>query len=141
MIHFIKEIIEKEELKLIFISLVAIKIIPGSIIYHADKQDSNKNNNLQINEWVYVKNIISNASIYKDIWSNGTFLLNKKFTKSKTTKIPIVLAVYSGEYFIRALRSIQNQYFNDLEIILINENPLIKNNKIILENEKKKMKE
>ena len=56
--------------------------------------------------------------------------------KSQNPKFSIVLVLDKREYFIRTFRFIQNLYFNDLEIILINNNPLNKKNKIMLENEK-----
>ena len=56
--------------------------------------------------------------------------------KSKNQKFSIVFSIYKGKYLIRALRSIQNQYFNDLEIIFVIDNPINKNIKIILEKEK-----
>lgn len=50
---------------------------------------------------------------------NGHFLNSNKFVKVENPKISIVISVYNGEGYIKtALRSIQNQDFKDIEIIL-----------------------
>ena len=46
----------------------------------------------------------------------------KYFESIKFPKVSIISAIYNrGEYLLRFLKSIQNQYFNDIEIILIDD--------------------
>ena len=54
---------------------------------------------------------------------NGTFLYdNKKFKKNENPKISIIITVHNGQAFIRsALRSIQNQNLQDIEIIIVDD--------------------
>ena len=54
---------------------------------------------------------------------NKTKLLNKKhFNKVKNPKISIISPTYNREkYLLRFLRSIQNQYFDDIEIIFVDD--------------------
>ena len=61
------------------------------------------------------------AFIYKTLEGN-LFESNKTFNKSNNPKISIVIPIYNGESYIKsALISIQNQDFNDLEIIMIDD--------------------
>ena len=55
---------------------------------------------------------------YVNMALNGTlYNPNEIFKKYKNPKIPIVIAVYNGEGYLRdALLSIQNQDFKDIEI-------------------------
>ena len=55
---------------------------------------------------------------------NNNFLLKqKKFKKIKNPKISVISPVYNKEkYILRFLRSIQNQFFDDIEIVLIDDN-------------------
>ena len=74
----------------------------------------NQNNN-------YKKEIIK-IEKYKDINVKGILLNKKKFKKVQKPKISIISAVYNrGQYILRFIRSIQNQFFNDLEIIFIDD--------------------
>ena len=46
----------------------------------------------------------------------------KKFKKVQKPKISIISAVYNrGQYILRFIRSIQNQFFNDIEIIFVDD--------------------
>ena len=59
---------------------------------------------------------------YKDINDKGILLNKKKFKKVLKPKISIISAVYNrGQYILRFIRSIQNQFFNDIEIIFIDD--------------------
>jgi len=50
---------------------------------------------------------------------NGHLINSSKFVKVANPKISIVISVYNGEGYIKAaLRSIQNQDFKDIEIII-----------------------
>ena len=73
---------------------------------------------------IYISKIerqINNIKNYYDFCNNG--LLNKyKFKKNINPKISIITAVYNSEkYIIRFLRSIQNQLFNNIEIVFIDD--------------------
>ena len=52
---------------------------------------------------------------------NSTFLYdNKKFKKNKNPKISIVITIHNAHAFIKsALRCVQNQDFQDIEIIMV----------------------
>lgn len=64
-------------------------------------------------------NIIKN---YYDICNKGILLNKKNFKLSTNPKISIITTVFNNEKFIiRFLRSIQNQLFNDIEIIFIDD--------------------
>ena len=54
---------------------------------------------------------------------NNFLLKQKKFKKIKNPKISVISPVYNKEkYILRFLRSIQNQFFDDIEIVLIDDN-------------------
>jgi glycosyltransferase involved in cell wall biosynthesis len=57
------------------------------------------------------------------ILNNNSILINKSnFSKNIKPKISIVCSVYNGEnYILRLLRSIENQFFNEIEIIFIDD--------------------
>lgn len=54
---------------------------------------------------------------------NDNILLNKKkFKRIKNPKISLISPIYNKEkYLLRFLRSVQNQYFDDIEIILVDD--------------------
>ena len=66
---------------------------------------------------------------------NGTLLYdNKKFKKNENPKISIIITVHNGQAFIQsALRSIQNQDFQDIEIIIVDDDSKDDSLKIIKE--------
>ena len=73
------------------------------------------------NELRMQKNIINNEKYYK-ICNKGILLNKKKFKKVKEPKISIISPIYNKEkYIIRFLRSIQNQFFDEIEIILVDD--------------------
>jgi glycosyltransferase involved in cell wall biosynthesis len=73
----------------------------------------------QINDF---KNELVKIEKYKEINDKGILLNKIKFKKIQKPKISIISAAYNrGKYILRFLRSIQNQFFNDLEIILIDD--------------------
>ena len=73
------------------------------------------------NELRKKKNIINNEKYYK-ICNKGILLNKKKFKKVKEPKISIISPIYNKEkYIIRFLRSIQNQFFDEIEIILVDD--------------------
>ena len=67
--------------------------------------------------------------------TNGTFLYDyKKFQKSENPKISIIITVYNGEAFIKnAVRSVQNQDLQEIEIIIVEDKSKDKSMEIIKE--------
>ena len=75
-----------------------------------------------INQIKNCKNEIIKIENYKKINDKGILLNKKKFKKVQKPKISIISAVYNrGQYILRFIRSIQNQFFNDIEIIFIDD--------------------
>ena len=69
-----------------------------------------------------LKNEITQIENYKDICEKAILLNKIEFKKVKNPKISIISAAYNrGKYILRFIRSIQNQFFNDIEIILIDD--------------------
>lgn len=66
---------------------------------------------------------IKDSQKYVNIAINGTLINpNKTFYKSDNPKISVIIAMFNAEGYIRnALLSIQNQDFNDIEIIIIDD--------------------
>jgi hypothetical protein len=59
---------------------------------------------------------------YYELCNNGTLLNKKKFMKNEIPKISIISPIYNREkYILRFLRSIQNQYFDNVEIIFVDD--------------------
>jgi glycosyltransferase involved in cell wall biosynthesis len=78
------------------------------------------------------KNEINLLTNYYKINSKGILINKKIFTKKEDPKVSIITAVYNREDFIiRFLRSIQNQYFDDIEMIFIDDNSDDNSRKII----------
>ena len=65
--------------------------------------------------------------------NNKGILTNKNFfKKSKNPKVSVISTIYNREkYILRFLRSIQNQFFDDIEIIFIDDNSLDNSVKLI----------
>ena len=83
-----------------------------------------------LNEFLVLKNKRTNKSIneinsleyYKNICEKGILLKSEKFKRVENPKISIISAIYNrGKYILRFLRSVQNQFFNDIEIILVDD--------------------
>jgi len=68
-------------------------------------------------------NIFSNIEKYYEFYKNEKLLLKKKyFRKVESPKISIISAIYNKQnYLLRFIRNIQNQDFNDIEIILVDD--------------------
>ena len=59
---------------------------------------------------------------YYKLCNNGTLLNKKKIMKNEIPKISIISPIYNrGKYILRFLRSIQNQYFDNIEIIFVDD--------------------
>ena len=66
-----------------------------------------------------LKQYILKIENYYKLCNNGTLLNKKKFMKNEIPKISIISPIYNREkYILRFLRSIQNQFFDNIEIIL-----------------------
>ena len=59
---------------------------------------------------------------YYKLCNNGTLLNKKKFLKNEIPKISIISPIYNREkYILTFLRSIQNQFFDNIEIIFVDD--------------------
>ena len=68
------------------------------------------------------QNDIKNTEKFYKICNYGLLLNVRNFKKNKNPKISIITPIYNKEkYILRYLRSIQNQFFDDIEIILIDD--------------------
>lgn len=69
-----------------------------------------------------IKKQIINLNKYYEVCNKGILINKKKIKKFIIPKISIISPVYNGEKFIlRFLRSIQNQLFEDIEIIFVDD--------------------
>ena len=74
------------------------------------------------NELRKQKKEIKTLEKYKVICKKGVLLNKKLFKKVKEPKISIISPIYNKEkYILQFIRSIQNQYFDDIEIILVDD--------------------
>ena len=65
---------------------------------------------------------IENIKIYFELCNSQRLINRKKYKKIKNPKVSIISPVYNREEFIlRFLRSVQNQKFNDIEIMFIDD--------------------
>lgn len=64
----------------------------------------------------------SKLEVYYKICNSGKLIIKRKFEKIENPKISIISPVHNREkYILRFLRSIQNQDFNDIEIIFVDD--------------------
>ena len=69
-----------------------------------------------------IKEQIINLNKYYELCNDGILINQTIFQKYLIPKISIISSVYNGEkYILRFLRSIQNQFFTDIEIIFIDD--------------------
>ena len=69
-----------------------------------------------------IKREINKLNSFFKLCNDGILINNKKFKKVKYPKISIISTIFNREKFIlRHLRSIQNQFFDDIEIIFIDD--------------------
>lgn len=91
-----------------YIILIIFYLIEFSVL-------KNIRTNIIINE-------INNLEYYKNICEKGILLTSEKFKRVEKPKISIISSIYNrGKFILRFLRSIQNQIFNDIEIILVDD--------------------
>lgn len=71
---------------------------------------------------LYLKLSILKIKEYYKLNNKGALINKKNFKKIENPKISIISAIYNREKFIlRFIRSIQNQYFDDIEILFIDD--------------------
>ena len=81
---------------------------------------------------------LSNIKKYYKLNNQGILLNLKKFKKRLYPRISIITAVYNREkYILRFIRSIQNQFYDNIEIIFIDDCSTDNSIKIIEINQKK----
>jgi len=74
------------------------------------------------NEKEILKKEIKSIKIYYKICNEGNLIKKKIFKKIKRPKVSVIISTYNKEkYLLRLLRSIQNQYFNEIEIIFVDD--------------------
>jgi len=80
---------------------------------------------------------LNNLKEYYNLNNNGILINDKKFKRYKNPKISIICSIYNGEkYILRFLRSIQNQFFDNIEIILVDDHSIDNTSKVIEELQK-----
>ena len=78
-----------------------------------------KQENVLIKKINNYKNEIIRIEKYKDYCEKGSLI---EFKKSEKPKISIVSPVFNrGKYILRFIKSIQNQFFNDIEILFVDD--------------------
>ena len=71
---------------------------------------------------LYTEQNIIKIKKYYELNSKGILINKKNFRKNENPKISIISAIYNREKFIlRFIRSIQNQFFDDIEILFIDD--------------------
>ena len=84
-----------------------------------------------------VQNVSDKIEIYYKLCNNGKLINNKKYKKTNNPKISIISPVHDREkYILRFLRSIQNQFFDSLEIIFVDDCSTDNSTKLIEEYQK-----
>ena len=110
-----KDSLKKKKTKTIFI-IIIILFEMLSLIYNPNKINFEKKE---------LKKEILKAEQYYKICQNEIILKknrNKKFKENENPKISIISTIYNKErYILRFLRSIQNQSYENIEIILIDD--------------------
>ena len=82
----------------------------------------NINSNYEVLYYKQIKKEIKKLNNYYKICNDGILLNRKQFKKINNPKVSIIIAVYNSEKTIlRLLRSIQNQFFDEIEIIFIDD--------------------
>ena len=80
---------------------------------------------------------LKNLKEYYNLNNNGTLINDKKFKRCKNPKISIICSIFNGDkYVFRFLRSIQNQFLDDIEIILVDDHSIDNTTKVIKELQK-----
>ena len=119
---------EEEEEEYIYIKsplkfLILILLYSHKIIYPEIKTEFLEEDIKNIFPKYYDKyNEIKYAEEYFDLCNNGTLIGNQRFKRNKNPKFSIIIPVYNKEMYItRVLRSIQNQSYKNIEIIIVDD--------------------
>jgi glycosyltransferase involved in cell wall biosynthesis len=99
--------------------LIIFKIIITSIFIIISSNTINI-----LNLYQKYKNIkdFKNIENYLNICNKKKLINNKKFKRNINPKVSIICPNYNrGKYLLRLLRSIQNQFFDDIEIIIVDD--------------------
>jgi len=92
-----------------------------------------------LNLYQKYKNIkdFKNIENYFNICNKKILINNKKFKRNINPKVSIICPNYNrGKYLLRLLRSIQNQFFDDIEIIIVDDFSMDNSIKLIEEYQK-----
>ena len=99
---------------------IFLSIFISLILFNYNKNNNNKENLKK--EMIQQKKEMGLLEKYYQLCDNGILLNNRKFKKVNNPKISIISPICNKEkYILRFLRSIQNQNFDDIEIILIDD--------------------
>ena len=110
MIKNLKTKMKKKIFRFIYLFINIIFLIFYYILEDQKKEIKNK------------KKEIKRMEIYYNICSNGNLLNRKNYKKVKVPKISIISPIFNKEkYILRFLRSIENQYFQEIEIIFVDD--------------------
>ena len=114
--------------------LIIFKIIITSIFIIISSNTINI-----LNLYQKYKNIkdFKNIENYLNICNKKKLINNKKFKRNINPKVSIICPNYNrGKYLLRLLRSIQNQFFDDIEIIIVDDFSMDNSIKLIEEYQK-----
>ena len=77
---------------------------------------------LYIIYYFQLKNEIKSLKKYYKLNNKGILINKKTFLKASNPKVSIITSIYNREqYILRFIRSIQNQFFDDIEIIFVDD--------------------
>ena len=121
----------------LIIQKISIILMQNVFIYYLYKRKSNfynkfipiliviSSNSINLlNLYQKCKNIkdFKNIENYFNICNKKMLINNKKFKRNINPKVSIICPNYNrGKYLLRLLRSIQNQFFDDIEIIIVDD--------------------
>ena len=112
----------KYYIKIIFFQKLVFKIIYLSIIFYIIISSLLLINNSTENKTINTLKEIKSIEKYNKKCESGFLIKNKIFKKCALPKISIIAAVFNREnYIVRFLRSIQNQFLDEIEIIFIDD--------------------
>lgn len=115
-------------------SLIIFKIIITSIFIIIS---SNSINILNLYQKYKNINNFKNIENYFNICNKKKLINNKQFKRNINPKVSIICPNYNrGKYLLRLLRSIQNQFFDDIEIIIVDDFSMDNSIKLIEEYQK-----
>ena len=126
-IHLNRSLSNKDIKLYAILTIFIFKFIPYILIFILNRYDN------------YLKSYheLNNIQYYFKICNNMKLLNKIKFKKFQNPKISIITSVYNREnYILRFLRSIQNQFFDEIEIIIVDDYSKDNSTKLIDEYQK-----